>query len=411
MLQLGVMPEASQFTTYARLLRLTPVDDPVLPTTTQSMPTVEPPPKRRRRPDGLLSLLLLVLLPVCLVAGYFWLLAADRYESEARFVLRTPGRALAGASVSTMLQSAGVARTNDDGYVVNDYLESRDAMKWVEQHAGLKAAYAAAKSDPIWRFPNPFVSDTQERLYQHYRRMMSASFDSASGMSVLKVEAFTPADAQRLTTSLLEAAEALVNRLNERARRDAIALADREVEHMRQRALASQYALTAFREREQLIDPSQATLAVLETIARLSIEATQASVQINELAQSSPKSPQISALRTRRVALETQIATERQRLAGDSQAIAPRIAEYERLMLEREFAEKALMAAMTAVEMARVEAMRQHVFLERVAAPGRPDYPAYPWKVVWCLATLAAAYMAWRMWRILKADTLRHSEL
>ena len=92
-------------------------------------------------------------------------------------------------------------------------------------------------------------------------------------------------------------------------------------------------------------------------------------MQINELEKNSPKAPQITPLRTRRAALEAQIATERRRLAGDAQSIAPRIAEYERLMLEREFAEKALMSAMTAVEMARVEALRQQVYLERVATP------------------------------------------
>jgi capsular polysaccharide transport system permease protein len=411
------MPDALQFATYARLLRLTPVDDPALPPTSVQVTTPEAAAlKRRRLPEGVVSLLLLMVLPACVAAGYFWLLAADRYESEARFVLRSPGQTMSTPQMSNLLQNSsllqntGVGRANDDGYVVRDYLESRDAMQWLEHHAGLKAAFAVAKSDQVWRFPNPFTSNTEEGLYWHYQRMISASFDNSTGMSTLKMQAFTPVDAQRLSASLLDAAEALVNRLNERARRDAITLAEGEVGRMRQRALASQSALTAFRERERLVDPSQVTLAVLETIARLAMEAAQASVQINELAQSSPNAPQIAALRTRRAALESQIATERQRLAGDAQSIAPRIAEYERLMLEREFAEKALMAALTAVEMARVDALRQQVYLERVAAPSRPDYPAYPWKIVWCLATLVVGYMAWRMWRILAADALRHSE-
>ena len=95
---------------------------------------------------------------------------------------------------------------------------------------------------------------------------------------------------------------------------------------------------------------------------------------------------------------------------GDAQAIAPRIVEYERLMLEREFAEKALISAMAAVETARVEAMRQQVYLERVANPSQPDYPAYPWRVVWTLVVAVAGYMTWRMWRILSSDALRHLE-
>lgn len=80
-------------------------------------------------------------------------------------------------------------------------------------------------------------------------------------------------------------------------------------------------------------------------------------------------------------------------------------------MLEREFAEKALISAMTAVEAARVEAMRQQVYLERVTNPSHPDYSAYPWRIIWTIVVMAAGYMAWRMWRILSADALRHMEL
>ena len=334
-------------------------------------------------------------------------------------MLRMPGRTLANAALGNVLQNSGVSgamsgvtRSGDDGYVVQEFLESRDALAWAKQHAELKAAYAvpAARWDIFWSFPNPFEPKTEEGLFWHFQRMVSAVVDSTTGVNTLKVQAFTPADAQRIAISLLEAAEGLVNRLNERARQDTIALAEVEVERMRQRVVAAQAALTTFRERERLIDPSQGTLAVLETIGKLAQEAALVSVQIGELSKSSPDGPQIAPLRTRRAALEAQIALERQRLAGDAQSIAPRIVENERLMLEREFSEKALVFAMTAVETARVEAVRQQVYLERVTTPSQPDYPAYPWRVIWSLVVAVAGYMAWRMWRILSADALRHAE-
>lgn len=414
------MPDDSQLAIYARLLRLEPVSmpvpQPVPPGAGQASGQVLgqiPAPAARLHRRGLVSLVVLVVLPICLVSGYFWLLAANRYESEARFVLRMPGRSMAGpgAKITGALQSAGITRADDDGYVVKDYLESRDAMAWLERHAGLKAALSAAPRDPVWGFPGLLTSDTQEGLYKHYKYMMSVSFDSTTGVSTLSMQGFTAGDAERLTTSLLDAAEALINRLNDRARHDAMTLAEGEVDRMRQRTLAAQSALTAFRERERLVDPSQSTLAVMETIAKLSLEASHVSVEMNELRQSSPKAPQIAPLAIRRAALEGQIAAERKQLAGDAQALAPRIAEYERLMLEREFAEKSLISAMSAMEMARVDALRQQVYLERVAVPGRPDTPAYPWRIVWTLATLAAGYLAWRTWRIVAADTARHGDI
>lgn len=405
------MPDATEFATYARLLRLTPVSDVQLAPAAVSVESSSAAtnPKQRLKLKGVVSFLLLVALPTCLAVSYFVFFAADRYESEARFILRSPGRSIS-AQLPNILQAAGIARASDDGYIVREFLESRDAMEVLKKNTDLEAAYAAGGRDFIWKFPNFFTSKTNEGLYWHYQRMMSADFDNTTGVSTLKMQAFAPEAAQRLAVALLDAAEGLVNRLNERARQDAITVADAEVERMKARALAAQAALTAFRERERLVDPSQVTMAVLETIARLSVESATLSVQIGELEKTSRNSPQIIPLRSRRSAIEEQIMAERHRLAGDAQAIAPRIAEYERLMLEREFAAKALITAMTALETAKVETQRQQVYLEKVATPARPDYPTYPWRVVWCLVTLVAGYMTWRMWRILIKDGLKHAE-
>jgi capsular polysaccharide transport system permease protein len=413
------MPDTSQLATYARLLQLTPVTDYASAPIGTAPAQVDCPAQAARRPrylaslriEGLVSLLLLVVLPTALAACYFWVLAADRYQSEAHFVLRVPGRAMVGApTFANLVQATGITRSTDDGYVVQEFLESRDALGWLQAHASIETAYAGAGRDFVWRFPGPLWSNTQEGLYRLFRRMTSTDFDSASGVTTLKVEAFAPADAQRLAASLLDAAEDLVNRLNERSRKDAVRLAEGEEARMRERALAAQAALTEFRERERLVDPNQSTLAVLETIATLAADAANVSVQIGELARASPSAPQIAGLRTRRAAIETQIGLERQRLAGDAKSIAPRIAEYERLMLEREFAEKALMSAMTTVASARLETLRQQIYLERVATPGRPDYPAYPKRVLWCLGIAAAGFMAWRIWRVIAADAQRHIE-
>lgn len=401
-----IMPDVPQFESYARLLRLTPVDEAGV-SVHRAEETHARALRRSRRPKGIVSFLALVVMPVCLVAGYFWLIAVDRYESEARFVLRMPGQTIPASQMANLLQGSGIGRAND-GYVIQEFLESRDAMISLEKNSELRGAYAKAKADPVWQFPNLIGTETQEELYRHYKRLMSVKFDAQTGVSVLKMQAFAPEDTQRLTNALLDSAEELVNRLNDRARVDSIKLAQFEVEQMRQRALNAQAQLTVFRERERLVDPSQSTMSILETVAKLSLEAAQVNVQINELGKSSPNAPQINALRTRRGALEAQIVAERRRLAGDAQSIAPRIAEYERLMLEREFAEKALFAAMTSLELARVEAMRHQVYLERVVAPSLPDYPEYPWRIVWCLVALLAGVMFWRMWRTLATDALQH---
>lgn len=404
------MPDSSQIANYARILKLREVGPAVQFQAQSSVSrTANLPQARNRRPRLLVSMLLLFLLPSCLSAVYFFLVAADRYVSQVRFVLRSPHSSVAAAPMTALLQSSGVTRSNDDGFIVQAFLESRDAMTWLQDRVNLKAIFASAKWDPYWRLPALLHNETEEGLYQRYSQLVSSTFDKSTGINGLEVQAFTAQDAQTLAGHLLAAAEKLVNRINDRANRDASTLAEDEVHRARERVHRAQAALTGFRERERLVDPGQAILAVVEAISRLAGEASRTSVQINELTSTSPNSPQIVSLRTRRAALEQQIATERDRLAGDAKSIAPRISEYERLMLEREFAHSALVSAMASLELARVEGLRQQVYLELVATPGRPDYPAYPWRFFWCGIAVAASYMSWRIWCILSADARRHA--
>jgi capsular polysaccharide transport system permease protein len=403
------MPDDSGFSSYAKLLKLTPVEGVPQPAATESQEGVEPSrlgPWWRRR--GLVSLLVFALVPALLAGTYFWAIAPDRYESEARFILRVPARSSLGSEMADFIQKSVAVRTSEDAYIVRDYLESRDAMQLLEKTAGLRDAFRAARGDPFFGFPSLFASDTDEGLYKFYRTMMSANFDSSTGISTLKVQAFAPDEAQQLTLVLLAGAEELVNRLNERSYRDTLTFAEAEVARMKGRVVAAQALITAFRERERTIDPSQATLAALAAIAKLSQEATQTSIEISERRKSSPQNPQIAQLEMRRSSIEEEIAIARNKLAGSAQSIAPRIVEYETLMLEREFAERALVAAMSAVEAARTTMIRQQVFLERVAVPSRPDYSAYPWRLLWTAAVLMIGLMLWRLWRILTFDIAHH---
>jgi capsular polysaccharide transport system permease protein len=405
------MPDDAQFATYARLLRLSPIGDPVLPQLeTAAVEPVAHAPAPKRRVWEYPSFLVIVILPFCLAVGYFTLFAANRYESEAKIVVRAAYGAVSSDPAATMAGSPGVGRTVDDGFIVEEYLASRDALKWLQQHAQLASAYARPKWDFVWRFPN-FHSKSEEGLFAHYRRMMSAEYDILTGIVLIKVQAFTPGDAQRLTYSLMGAAEDLVNHLNQRAQDDAIALVQHEVDQMRHRAEAAQAALTEFRERELMIDPSHATAGVLDTIGRLAYELAQLNVQLTQVTQLSANSPQINSLQQRRSAVEEQIAVERRQLAGSAKAIAPRIAEYERLSLERDFSDKALVAAMAALETTRVAAVRHRIYLEPVTVPSLPDYPAYPWRIIWCAVTLLVGYMVWRMWRFTINVILYHDEL
>ncbi|MGH6644237.1 MAG: hypothetical protein ACRED3_16240, partial [Bradyrhizobium sp.] len=156
------------------MLRLTPVSDAVAGIGVAPVAEETTVAASARRPRFLLSLLVLMVLPTCLTATYLYGFAADRFESEARFVLRMPGRSASSFTMPNAMQGQGVMRSNDDGYVVQDFLQSRDAMVWLEDHADFRAVVRRAPQDPFWRFPTLFGRNTQEALFKYFQRIVSA---------------------------------------------------------------------------------------------------------------------------------------------------------------------------------------------------------------------------------------------
>ena len=128
--------------------------------------------------------LLLVILPVGLTTGYFTLIAVDRYVSEAKFVVRQPGMANRLGTQVISTEEAPKTASGEDSYAVRDFILSRDAMRLVIAEAGLKTMLRTAGADWLWRFPSPINGDSDENLYLLYQRLISADFESSTGMTL-----------------------------------------------------------------------------------------------------------------------------------------------------------------------------------------------------------------------------------
>ncbi|HEV7257973.1 MAG TPA: capsule biosynthesis protein [Bosea sp. (in: a-proteobacteria)] len=354
------------------------------------------------------ALVLLTFVLPCLVGVlYFGLLTADRYTSEAQFVVRSPNKTSVD-QLSSMIKSTGTERASDEAGAVHQYVRSRDAVDLLVRQADLRAILSRPEGDPFWRFPGWFSRDLREKLFDRYLSLISIKQDSGTGISTLVVQSFRPEDSVRMAQVLLEGSEALINRLNERSRRDAIKAAEAEVEAAKERAFERREELTAFRTRAGTVDPAKTSQSLLETIGKLSFESAQANAQLAEAQRSAPQGPQIANLRNRIQAVEQQIVEERRRIGGSAQALAPVIADYERLVLEREFADRVLASALASLENARLESQRQQLYLERVVEPHAADYPSQPKRLFWIGIVMVLSFSTFVILRALINNVRAH---
>jgi capsular polysaccharide transport system permease protein len=344
-----------------------------------------------------------------LIAGvYYFVIASDLYLSEAKFIVRTPKQVQA-SGIGALIQSTGLARAEDDTGAVQDFVMSRDAVRKLEQKNDLRTMFSRPEGDIVTRFPGVlFWRKDFEALYSRYEHFVSVEIDP-NGVTALRVKAYRPEDAQTLAGALLSYSEQLINDLNDRARRDALDTARREIDRAEQRIAQIQTELTAYRVKQKMLDPKSASSGVLELIGQMNAARTNARAQLGELLNNSPNSPQIPLVKTRIASLDKLIAEERAKLSGETDSVVSALTEYERLSMQRELAEKALASAFTSLEAARIEAQRQQLYLETVAQPNLADYPLYPKRVVSFITVFATCMLAYGLAWLLVANVREHS--
>lgn len=319
----------------------------------------------------------LLFLPTVACGIYYFGIASDQYESEARFVVRSAARSETPTGLAFLVQ-LGLAKSQDDSFVVQDYITSRDAIERLSSRIPLKKMYGSPDADFLARYPSILYRSRAEEFYRYFQRMVSVVHSDKTGIAILRVRAFNAADAHGVAEELLQTGEDLVNRINTRLLSDAVGNSLENLANAQRRLIAAHAALTEFRNQELIVDPARNAVALAELIGHLSAELATTRSQITEMRQGSASSPQLLGLQRKSAALENQIAEERGQIAGDAGGLAGRIATFERLSLEREFASRLLSAAESEATRSRSEAARQLMYLERIVEPSFPDYSLYP---------------------------------
>ncbi len=342
-----------------------------------ALPAREPPRKRRGFLWRRRFYLLLVVLPTLLAGLYLYGIAAGQYVSEARFVVRGGQEQRSLGGLSDLMNNAGFAATSQDALAVRDYLQSHDALQAMVRSIGLVEIYRRPEADGLAAL---WSAEPSTEMLQFYHNFMNTiSIDSTSGILTIRARAFRPGDSQRVVEEQLALSEAFVNKLSERSRDEALRVARAELERAEQRVLESQAAVTAWRQRERAVDPTRSAQIGLEGMGALEglLTTTRAELQEKQ-AYLRPDNPQIQLLRNRIGSLEREIREHRQRLTMGNESLPLLIASYERLALEREFADKQLASATASLEQARVNAQRQQLFVTRVVQPTLAEIALYP---------------------------------
>lgn len=367
-----------------------------------------PPPAARsrlrlRHRFLIFSFFLMVGMPVWTLVWFLYTRAEDQYASHLGFSVRAEESGSAISLLGGVTELSGSASSDTD--ILHAYLTSQRLVRQMEGAVDLRAIWGDADR---WRDP-VFTLDpggTIEDLQAHWERMVRIEYDSSTGMIDLRVLAFDPQDARRIARALYEACSAMINALSAAAREDAIRYARDELTGAVERLRAARQALTAYRNRNQMVDPTMDTAGRMGLVTTLQGQLAEALIELDLLRDSTRSSdPRVQQAEARVEVIRRRIADERRKLGlgadgAGSDAFAGLVGEYEGLIVDREFAETAYTAALANYDAAQAEAQKQSRYLAAHITPTLAEKAEYPRRakllalgagfalLVWCIAVL-----------------------
>lgn len=330
----------------------------------------------RRKPRRWWIPALFILGPTVLMTLYVFVLATPMYVSETRFAIRASepmGDAKQGGGLASF---GAMAAFSADGFATREFIASSDALASLNAAGNYVKRMSVGSRDPINALPeNP----DSEQLLKFFLHNLDVRFSLTEQIITLRMRAYTPQDARELTAAMVDITEQFTNRMNERARNDALALARQEVAISEERVVKVRKSLNEWRLRYSDIDPAKSIEVGQAVITQLRKDLGQVQSELASISvQLDPRSQRRRVYEDRIKALTQQIEAEQAKLTGQSGSTAQAMVEYERLTVEQEFATRQLNSAQQLLEQARMSLVRQSKYIAVIVQAATPRLPAYP---------------------------------
>ena len=347
----------------------------------EATPFAGPTRGRRRHRVLAISFVVMVLLPILSSGFYLYTRAADQYASTLGFTLRSEDGTSASDLLGGLSASLGGGGNSSDANILYEFIRSQEIVRKISTTLDLERMYTRhADTDPLLSYN---ASGTVEDLTDYWQRMVRISYDNVTGLTELTVLAFTPADARQIAEAIYAESTRMINALSDVARSDATRYAQQDLDLALERLKAAREALTSFRLANQIVDPNADIQTQMGLLSTLQTQQASALIDFEQLRETANNTdPRLEQARRRLEVIEALIAAERQKFGnggGDNGVeYAQTISDFERLTVEREYAETAYAATLSALDAARAAANRQSLYLAAYITPTLAEKSEYP---------------------------------
>jgi len=345
-----------------------------------------------------LSFIVCVIVPAAASGFYLWTVAVDQYASSVGFTVRREDAGSPTDVLSGLTNFSGASSTDTD--ILFEYLQSQKLVSEMDAEVGLRTRWSKPKYDPVFAIDE---NASIEALMAYWERMVRVSYGTGAGLIEVEVRAFAPDDATLIAEALFAKSSQMINDLSSIARSDSIRYTNVELKAAEDRLRGAREALTRFRNVNQIVDPQLDLRSQAGLLAKLQEQKATALIELDLLSKTAQLSdPRNQQAQRRLEVINERIAQERLKLGGSGQlpqegdrGFADIIGEYERLVVDREFAQEAYISARAAHDSALSEANRKSRYLAAYMEPTQAQSAAYPERLTLQIVITLFLFLLW----------------
>ncbi len=364
--------------------------------------------------SGRALFLLIVVIPTFLATIYYTFLATDVYITEAKVIVKTlspPSTSLGG--ISGILQSLGIPEPFTKGaYVIIDHIRSRDVMFELDRKYHLKDYYSSSRWDILQRFDPLGIDPSYENFFERYYKdnVIKAYLDTNSGILTFQIMAADPDYGYEISKDILSISERFINELNKRASFTALEHFRTQLEDTRNKVRLFSRRIIKYMSETQIITPQEQIGLILQQIAKLQEHLISKQFELSRLFSIAPMNPKIENLKREIEEIKREIDTKMALLTGKDGSMGAYSVELELLRADLQLLQRELEANLSAFLQAQNQLLLQHLFIERVEEPRKPDAPLKPREFVSILTVFAISFAVWGIISLLVAGVKEHRE-
>lgn len=308
---------------------------------------------------------------------YTWFFTQDRYVTEATFkISRNEPSSGAESGIAQMALPGLTDSGSMDSQVAIGYILSSDLLLELEKQFNFVEHYSSPKKDIVFRLERD--APLEERL-EYYRKRITAHYDITTGLTLVSVDTFDPELSHKVADTVLNRAEAFVNKINNDVADQQLTFVRGEVERTSARVLEIHKELFELQNKHKFIDPTEVITASQLAVQEMQLERLRIDGELASLLRDSPGSPKIETLKSRVRSLNDLIERETAKLSGTERDRLNKILmDFQEIQLKLDTATRLRTGAELLLEQNRSEAASRTKFFSVIQEPFLPEDVALP---------------------------------